>query len=75
MGAVRWPRARRKLPGGPVRSYAAATPRARLIREPDFWLLWLVGLVVYAVRWLEMLAVAVFVYQRTGSPFIVAALT
>jgi predicted MFS family arabinose efflux permease len=34
-----------------------------------------VGLVVFSVRWLEMLAVAVFAYQRTGSPFIVALLT
>ena len=53
----------------------APAPRAWLIGEPDFWRLWLVGLVVFAVRWLEMLAVAVFAYQRTGSPFIVAALT
>jgi MFS family permease len=43
--------------------------------EPDFRRLWLVGLVVFSVRWLEMLAVAVFAYQRTGSPFIVALLT
>ena len=39
---------------------------------PAFRRLWLVGVVVFAVRWLEMLAVAVFAYQRTGSPFIVA---
>jgi MFS family permease len=50
-------------------------PRAWLFGEPDFRRLWLVGLVVFAVRWLEMLAVAVFAYQRTGSPFIVAMLT
>jgi MFS family permease len=43
--------------------------------EPDFRRLWLVGLVVFAVRWLEMLAVGVFVYQRTGSPFLVALMT
>jgi MFS family permease len=43
--------------------------------EPDFRRLWLVGLVVFSVRWLEMLAVAVFAYQRTGSPFVVALLT
>jgi MFS family permease len=57
---------------------AAAYPAARrswLIRERDFRRLWLVGVVVFAVRWLEMLAVAVFAYQRTGSPFIVALLT
>jgi predicted MFS family arabinose efflux permease len=46
-----------------------------LLGEPDFRRLWLVGLVVFSVRWLEMLAVAVFAYQRTGSPFIVALLT
>jgi MFS family permease len=52
-----------------------ATPRKRLLAEPDFRRLWLVGLVVFSVRWLEMLAVAVFAYQHTGSPFIVALLT
>jgi MFS family permease len=52
-----------------------ATPRRWLVGEPDFRRLWLVGLVVFSVRWLEMLAVAVFAYQHTGSPFIVALLT
>jgi len=81
MGMVRWPRARRVVPGGLARGYAASAaiarpaPRAWLIGEPDFWRLWLVGLVVFGVRWLEMLAVAVFAYQRTGSPFVVALLT
>src|SRR6266702_7906525 len=51
------------------------SPTAPLLREPDFRRLWLVGLVVFAVRWVEMLAVAVFAYQQTGSPFIVAMLT
>jgi MFS family permease len=60
--------------GMSVAAYPAAR-RAWLIREPDFRRLWLVGVVVFAVRWLEMLAVAVFAYQRTGSPFIVALLT
>jgi hypothetical protein len=50
-------------------------PRQRLLGEPDFRRLWLIGLVVFSVRWLEMLAVAVFAYQRTGSPLIVALLT
>jgi len=50
-------------------------PGAGIFGEPDFRRLWLVGVVVFAVRWLEMLAVAVFAYQRTGSPFIVALLT
>ena len=48
-----------------------AAPRAWLFGDADFRRLWLVGVVVFAVRWLEMLAVAVFAYQRTGSPFIV----
>jgi MFS family permease len=52
-----------------------AVPRPWLLGEADFRRLWLVGVVVFAVRWLEMLAVAVFAYQRTGSPFIVAMLT
>jgi len=52
-----------------------AAPRAWLFGEPDFRRLWLVGVVVFAVRWLEMLAVAVFAYRQTGSPFIVAMLT
>ena len=81
MGWVRWPRARRMLPGSATGGYAASVALAPAaahgwaIEAPDFWRLWLVGLVVFAVRWLEMLAVAVFAYQRTGSPFIVAALT
>src|SRR5271154_5006862 len=76
METVRWPRARRLPPGPAARDYAAsgriaaARQRAWLTGEPDFWRLWMVGLVVFAVRWLEMLAVAVFAYQRTGSPLL-----
>ena len=32
---------------------------ARVPREPDFWRLWLVGLVLFVVRWIETIAVAV----------------
>ena len=49
--------------------------RGWLFGEPDFRRLWLVGLVIFAVRWLEMLTVGVFVYQRTGSAFLVALMT
>jgi MFS family permease len=52
-----------------------AAPQRWLAAEPDFRRLWFVGLVVFSVRWLEMLAVAVFAYQHTGSPFVVALLT
>src|SRR5882757_1007738 len=42
---------------------------------PDFWRLWLVGLVIFTVRWLETVAVGIVVYQRTGSAFLVAMMT
>jgi MFS family permease len=54
---------------------SGAKSRRWLLGEPDFRRLWLIGLVVFSVRWLEMLAVAVFAYQRTGSPLVVALLT
>src|SRR5579863_6227628 len=56
---------------------AAAPARANrwLFDLPDFRRLWTIGLVVFAVRWLEMLVVGVFVYQRTGSAFEVAMMT
>jgi len=44
-------------------------------READFWRLWYVGLVAAIVRWLEMVVVGVVVYERTGSPFVVAVIT
>ncbi|HEX3954097.1 MAG TPA: MFS transporter [Stellaceae bacterium] len=49
--------------------------RLGLLRNADFRRLWVVGLVVFAVRWLEMLVVGVFVYQHTGSAFDVALMT
>jgi MFS family permease len=51
------------------------TPHRGLLANPDFRRLWLVGLVVFAVRWLEMLVVGVFVYRHTGSAFDVALMT
>ena len=53
------------------------SPLRRMIRasEPDFWRLWYVGLTVFVVRWLETVAVAIVVYQRTGSAFLVAMMT
>lgn len=42
---------------------------------PDFWRLWSVGLVVFTVRWLETVAVGVFVYQHSRSAFLVAMMT
>jgi MFS family permease len=61
-----------------VQETTAARPASRpawLIDSADFWRLWLVGLVVFGVRWVETVAVGVFVYQHTGSAFIVAMMT
>jgi MFS family permease len=52
-----------------------AGPGTGLLALPDFRRLWIIGLVLFAVRWLEMLVVAVFVYQRTDSAFQVALMT
>jgi MFS family permease len=54
---------------------AVGEARRRLLSLPDFRRLWTIGLVVFAVRWLEMLVVGVFVYQHTGSAFQVAMMT
>lgn len=42
--------------------------------EPDFWRLWLIGAIQFGVRWIEMLAIAVMVYQTTGSALLVTFL-
>jgi MFS family permease len=46
-----------------------------LFRDRDFLRLWLAGLAVFVVRWLETLAVGVFAYNATQSAFVVAMLT
>src|SRR5580693_719635 len=51
------------------------THRLLLAGCPDFWRLWSVGLVVFTVRWLETVAVGVFVYQHGRSAFLVAMMT
>ncbi|WP_043337854.1 MFS transporter [Belnapia moabensis] len=53
---------------------ASAAPPPRLFALPDFRRLWFVGLVIFLVRWLETLAVALFAWQATGSAFLVAML-
>lgn len=58
--------------GSPQR---AVGRRGWLLALPDFRRLWVVGLVLFVVRWLEMLAVGVFAYQATESAFLVAMLT
>jgi MFS family permease len=47
----------------------------RLLSQPDFFRLWLVGGFGNATRWLEVLAAALFTYQATGSAMAVTAVT
>jgi MFS family permease len=75
---------RLKVPAGaitPARPIPASPARERPMQRlllagcPDFWRLWSVGLVVFTVRWLETVAVGVFVYQHSRSAFLVAMMT
>ncbi len=50
-------------------------PSSRLFSNADFRRLWFIGLAISVVRWLEMLALALFAYQLTGSAFVVVMLT
>ena len=43
-----------------------------LIRNREFRLIWLIGAATNTLRWLEILAVGVVVFDLTGSPFQVA---
>ena len=73
----------RETPACPPRSPAvlaraerrAQSRRWGLLVSTDFRRLWTIGIVAFAVRWLEMLVVGVFVYQHTGSAFDVALMT
>lgn len=51
---------------------ATETTRAALLRNGEFLAVWVVGAASSIVRWLEMLAIGVFVFDLTGSPFQVA---
>ena len=49
-------------------------PARPLLADPQFLRLWLVGACTATARWLEMLAVGIFVFEETGSPSLVAAM-
>ena len=53
----------------------AAPGFARGSAGADFWRLLFAGFAIFTVRWGETLAAAVFVFQRTHSPFLVAMMT
>ena len=46
-----------------------------LLADANFRRAWLVGTIAGSLRWLELLVVAVYVLERTGSPFMVALMT
>ena len=48
----------------PLATDSQISSRSRRLSTPDFLRLWLIGLTVFSVRWLEMIVVGVFVYQR-----------
>ena len=50
-----------------------AAPRG-LLNDAAFVRLWLCGALAGVLRWLELLAISVFVLEQTGSPFLVALL-
>lgn len=52
----------------------STTPLASLLKDPLFLRIWIAGAMVGTIRWLEVLAVGVYTYQKTGSPFIVACM-
>ena len=46
-----------------------------LLALPDFRRIWLIGICSGVVRWLEMLAFGIYVFDLTGSAFLVATFT
>lgn len=49
-------------------------PRRPLLADPSFLKLWLVGALIGAARWLELLVVGIYVFDRTGSALLVAVM-
>jgi MFS family permease len=54
---------------------AGAPGAAALLRNGAFLRVWLTGGVAGVLRWLELLAISVYVLETTGSPFLVALMT
>ena len=57
--------------GGPARSTFANA--LLLLAERPFLVVWSVGALTGLARWLELLAVGLYVFDRTGSPLLVTA--
>jgi MFS family permease len=57
-------------------SASAGVPAAAaLLRDGAFLRVWLSGATAGVLRWLELLAISVYVLEATGSPFLVALMT
>ena len=52
----------------------AASPFS-LLRDPGFLRVWGIGLIGNTMRWLELLAIGIFVFETTGSALLVAVMT
>lgn len=64
--------------GEPAPTTVLAPPdrrRVSLLRDRDFLVIWSVGAISSTIRWLEMLAIGVFVFEVTGSPLQVALMS
>jgi hypothetical protein len=46
-----------------------------LLADAEFRRIWLIGAIAGGLRWLELLAVGVYVLEQTGSPSMVAFIT
>jgi MFS family permease len=56
----------------PAKSMTSQAGLHGLLRSPDFLRLWILGGIVNAMRWVEMLAAALFTFEITGSGMDVA---
>lgn len=54
---------------------SGASAAASLLADPAFLRVWLTGGIAGVLRWLELLAISVYVLEATGSPFLVALMT
>ena len=56
------------------RSRPAGASRFTLFQDPDFLRIWLAGGFGGTIRWLETLALGLYTFHETGSPFLVTAM-
>ena len=61
------------MPAEPA-SAPALPGRFALFREPDFLRIWLAGGFGGTIRWLETLAIGLYTFHETGSPFLVTVM-